>query len=123
MVTGNETKPQGHTLAVALLTFAVVCLVYVLSIGPSFWVLNRMGYSEPAMDVFRVMYYPISWMETNRQVSTAIEWYLDLWVHNPGCGGAGGGWGQPGWPTASAGRIGLPERTGSALAQLLAQSG
>jgi len=69
----RERGPVVGCLAVAAL---VLPIVYVLSIGPAWW-LYRRGYLS---DSAAIVYAPLRLLGNNcKPIEDALRWYIDLW--------------------------------------------
>jgi hypothetical protein len=72
---------QGSTVAVAIAAFLVLLALYVLSPGPTIWLLTQAGVqdNEAIVKCFVVLYTPVIWLYENfPAVHNAYDWYFSL---------------------------------------------
>lgn len=73
----RESKRESSGAAVAALLLLVLLflpILYVLSLGPVIWIVNRTG-MEPG--VFTVIYAPLEWLH---EESEFAKWVLDAYI-------------------------------------------
>jgi hypothetical protein len=77
--TGEHRKGShaGVLLAAVLLLSPVL---YILSIGPAFWLASHGYLSQHTIETISPFYAPIEWlMKYSDTASEAIAWYIDFW--------------------------------------------
>ncbi len=76
----DERRKPPRFFGLLLATIFVLVFVYVLSVGPAYWLYNNRRMSEKACDT---LYSPVWWCyghtSTGRWV---VTWYLEFWVHD-----------------------------------------
>lgn len=75
----NERTRHGWLfwLSVALVVLPVL---YVLSIGPAFWVLVHFQLSDDADTALRPCYRPLFWVCNTTDTLSTLWWYVGLWI-------------------------------------------
>jgi hypothetical protein len=73
----EREKSGGGAMAAALVTFLLLMpVLYVLSLGPAIWYVNRGN--EPG--IFETIYYPIAWLYENCEpAQPLLDWYVEIW--------------------------------------------
>jgi hypothetical protein len=76
----TEPHTQRREAGVAILAVLVVLVLlpalYILSIGPVFWI-----YNGPLPDAWMTFYAPIIWLDDQVPLCHAFfEWYIELWI-------------------------------------------
>ena len=76
----DADKHERRFPALAAVLCVVVLLlpvVYVLSIGPAFWLMEH-GYASSS--VWEYTYYPVFWLSSKSELGRRLlEWYINLW--------------------------------------------
>ena len=76
-----DTKRERSPLVIAAIVFVALPALYVLSIGPYYWLLQR-GYIDHGFNdwFFWRLYAPIRYVEDSvGAFHNFIVWYLSLW--------------------------------------------
>lgn len=77
----NDEPPMRSRVPLRLGLFVGGLLLYVLSIGPVTWALNRTNWIPPEWfgNAIGVFYFPLGWTADQLPwVGALLEWYLEL---------------------------------------------
>jgi hypothetical protein len=75
----KESKPIGAVMMSVVLL--LLPMLYVLSIGPAVWLLDRGAISKKLL---YTAYAPVDWLvHQNETFGDAMEWYCGLWAEPP----------------------------------------
>jgi hypothetical protein len=72
-----STRKFGNYILV--IVFAVLLLLYFLSMKPALAIANR---TPGGMNLFRQFYCPIIWLHDHTPLNKAIESYVNIWGWN-----------------------------------------
>jgi hypothetical protein len=82
LMEASTQKPQRESsgaavAALLLLVLLFLPILYVLSLGPVIWIVNRTG-MEPG--IFTVIYAPLEWLhEESKFAKWVLDAYIKLW--------------------------------------------
>lgn len=73
------SPPQNRKLRVALYALPYLFILYVLSIGPMYWVIYE-AYNLQGSRLVKYLYYPLVLASEIPYVAKFLDWYLSFWV-------------------------------------------
>jgi hypothetical protein len=74
----QKAIPNGKNFLVAVLW---LCLAYVLSVGPAFYMARQTGYGRQWV---HTLYGPLFWVHDNTRLDTPLKWYNEMWEEGMG---------------------------------------
>jgi hypothetical protein len=73
----DEEQNQRSGNMMTGMVFALLPILYVLSLGPAVWGVEKMGWDP---DLWETIYQPLIWLHENTFLEEPLDWYVELFV-------------------------------------------
>lgn len=75
----RPNRPPISKTRIALYTLPYLLILYVLSIGPMYWVIYE-AYNLEGSQFVRAFYYPLVIASEVPFIAKFLDWYLSFWI-------------------------------------------
>jgi hypothetical protein len=76
----RENAPRSSVAVWLIAAVLLLPVVYVLSVGPMFWLHQHGGLSPVTDELIALPYAPLGWLRDKcAPFARALDWYLDFW--------------------------------------------
>jgi hypothetical protein len=73
----REEKDWGAGCVIVGIGLALLPVLYVLSVGPAWWLANKVPATN---DSLRAFYSPLGFFHEYQTLGRILDWYMSLWA-------------------------------------------